>query len=245
MSDLIEIRRQNLANLVDLHGLAEVARRTKKPASQINDMLAGRKSFGEKVARSIERAWDEKAPAYWLDSDDSRRRKDLPTEKLLPENKGNVLAWEHPDDLPPDPNQVWIDRYDYHFCAGNGLIQWEIREKQALPFTLGFFKAIGSKPRDCKLLCVRGDSMEPYLFNRDMMMIDETKVFVRDGRIYAVYFEGEPLVKQVFKEAGGAFRLHSYNCRYPDRLVAADHLPSLQIVGEVIYRSGSGLAGNN
>lgn len=68
MKDLPAIRRSNLSKLVHEFGLAEVARRTKKPASQISDMLASRKSFGEKVARAIEFAWDSTGTAGWLDS---------------------------------------------------------------------------------------------------------------------------------------------------------------------------------
>ncbi|MBB3004408.1 phage repressor protein C with HTH and peptisase S24 domain [Paraburkholderia tropica] len=165
--------------------------------------------------------------------------------RLLPEDKGNVVVWERPEDLEPDENRVWIDRYDYHFSAGTGLIQWEIREKKALPFDVGFFKALGSRPKDCKLLTVRGDSMEPFLFNRDMMMVDSTKVNVRDGQVYAIYFEDEPLVKQVFKQVGGGIMLHSYNGKYPDRIVPAESMELIKIVGEVIYRSGSAMAGGN
>ncbi len=67
MNDLPDIRRQNLRTLVDEHTLTEVSRRMKKPASQINDMLAARKSFGEKVARSMEAAWDPDRAPGWLD----------------------------------------------------------------------------------------------------------------------------------------------------------------------------------
>lgn len=51
---IADIRRENLRALVEAEGLATIARRAKKPDRQINDMLAGRKSFGEKVARDIE-----------------------------------------------------------------------------------------------------------------------------------------------------------------------------------------------
>ncbi len=54
---LASIRRRNFRALIDagLHGSqAEIARRVKRPGSQIGDMLAGRKAFGEKVARSLE-----------------------------------------------------------------------------------------------------------------------------------------------------------------------------------------------
>lgn len=165
---------------------------------------------------------------------------------LLPPDKGNVLVWERREDLPDDPSRVWIDRYDYRFSAGDGTVQWEVREKRALPFDGGFFDKIGSRPKDCKLCVVRGDSMEPYLFNRDMMMVDSAKTNIRDGRVYAVIFEDESLVKQVFKQVGGSLVLHSYNSsKYPDKEIPADKLEYLKIAGEVIYRSGSGPAGGN
>lgn len=154
-----------------------------------------------------------------------------------------IMVWEHQSDLPPDDNRAWIDRYDLMCSAGSGVIQWEIRQKQALPFTIDFFKAVGSKPEHCRLASARGNSMEPFLFDRDMIMIDISKTAVRDGNIYAVRFEDETLVKQIFKQAGGALMLHSYNARYPDRIVPAADETSFEVIGQVIYRSGSGLPG--
>lgn len=168
------------------------------------------------------------------------------TKRLLPSDKGNVVTWERPEDLEPDEDRVWIDRYDYRFSAGEGLIQWEVRQKKALPFDRGFFRALGSNPKDCKLLVVRGDSMEPFLFNRDMFMVDTAKTRIHDGGIYAVYFEDEALVKQIFKKPGGALTLHSYNTtKFPDREISAGELEYVKVVGELIYRSGSGPAGGN
>ncbi|WP_420957543.1 S24 family peptidase [Burkholderia gladioli] len=240
-----EIRRENLVLAIERFGtaksLAEAADVSTAYLSQVKngqpDSKTGKpKNMGDEVARKIEVALGE--ATGWMDTNHSAPYK-------LPNDKGNVLVWERPDDLPPDEDRVWMDQYDYRFSAGTGLIQWEIRQKKALPFDVGFFKALGVKPQDCRLARVHGRSMEPYLFNRDMMMICEAKTHVRDGQIYAVYFEDEPLVKQIFKEPNGALRLHSYNPEYPDRVVAAEQLAGLQIVGEVVYRSGSGLAGGN
>jgi phage repressor protein C with HTH and peptisase S24 domain len=166
-------------------------------------------------------------------------------DRLLPHGKGNVTTWESPEDLEPDEDRVWIDRYDYRFSAGTGVIQWEIRQKKALPFDMGYFRALGSNPKDCRLLIVHGDSMEYYLFNRDTMLVDTAKTRIRDGQIYAIYFEDEPLVKQIFKEAGGGIVLHSLNAKYPDKVVPVDLLDKVFVVGEVIGRSGSGFAGGN
>ena len=161
-------------------------------------------------------------------------------DELLGGEAPHIALWNERDDLPPDDTRVWVDRWEYAFSAGNGMVQWEVRQKDALPFRAALFDSIGCKPETCKLVMVRGDSMEPFLFDRDMMMLETTKTFIRDGRIYAIHFEDEPLVKQVFKQAGGALTLHSFNPRYPDRLVGPDDMQSLAVAGEVVYRSGSG-----
>jgi len=158
--------------------------------------------------------------------------------RSLPAGKGQVAVWENEDDLEPDEGRVWIDRFDYHFSAGNGLIQWEVREKKALPFNAAFFKAKGARPQDCRLLVLRGDSMEPWAEDKNMIMIDVSSTRILDGERYAIYFEDEPLVKQIFKEAGGGLRLHSYNPKYPDKIITPDKLEFVHIVGRVIYRSG-------
>lgn len=159
------------------------------------------------------------------------------------ESERQILVWEDPNELPPDENRVWVDRYDLQCSAGTGLVQWEVRQKQALPFSMDFFRAIGARPENCRLATARGNSMEPFLFDRDMIMIDLSRSAVRDGNVYAVCFEEETLVKQVFKQAGGALMLHSYNARYPDRIVPPNPDTRFEIIGQVIYRSGSGLPG--
>lgn len=156
----------------------------------------------------------------------------------LSQELGNVAVWDNPEDLELDDERIWIDRFDYHFSAGDGLIQWEVREKRALPFNSAFFKAKGVNPKDCKLLVSRGDSMEPYLYDRNVFMVNTAATSIRDGERYAIYFNDEPLVKQVFKQAGGGLVLHSYNPAYPDKVVTPELLQFVHIVGEVIYRSG-------
>lgn len=49
----VETRRARLRMLIAEYGLSELAEKTGKPASQLNDMAAGRKSFGEKIADQL------------------------------------------------------------------------------------------------------------------------------------------------------------------------------------------------
>lgn len=219
---------------------AELARQLGAGQSTIASIENGR---NQSSGRLVEIAQLLKVDPTWLASGQEPRRVASPPSPASLDPDQQIVVWETLSDLPPDENRAWIDRYDLMCSAGTGLIQWEIRQKQALPFTLDFFKAIGSKPEHCRLASARGNSMEPFLFDRDMIMIDISKTAVRDGNIYAVRFEDETLVKQLFKQAGGALMLHSYNARYPDRIVPASDDTSFEVIGQVIYRSGSGLPG--
>jgi len=67
--DIAEIRRKNLAALVDKYTLAGVSRKFKKPDRQLGDMIAGRKSFGEKVAMEMEKNYAPDYPQGWLSSE--------------------------------------------------------------------------------------------------------------------------------------------------------------------------------
>lgn len=70
----IELRRSRLLQLIDELGLSAVSLRARKPASQILDMVKGRKSFGEKVARAIEQ--NMQLPGGWLDQRDNHATDD-------------------------------------------------------------------------------------------------------------------------------------------------------------------------
>jgi len=218
---------------------SELHRRAGVPQPTINRILKGATTKPDtSTVQRLAEALD--VSLTWL-LDGVGDGPDLPKregKRHLSEGKGNVLVWDDPDELGPDDDRLWVDLFDYHFSAGTGLIQWEVREKKALPFNAAFFKAKGIRPQDCKLLVVRGDSMEPWVDDRNVIMIDTASTRVIDGERYAIYFNDEPLVKQIFKEVGGGLVLHSYNPRYPDKLVPPDKLEFVHIVGRVIYRSG-------
>lgn len=243
----------------DIKGLADLARVLNQSEQTLNNWSyrpTGVSKQGRLLAQKelgISATWIEEGRGAMLTAEHSSSKRGVSSsgqksdiiERLLPSGQGNVVTWERPEDLETDENRVWIDRYDYRFSAGTGLMQWEVRQKKALPFDIGFFKALGVRPQDCRLAQVHGRSMEPYLFHRDMMMICLAKTQIRDGLIYAIYFEDEQLVKQIFKEPHGGLRLHSFNPEFPDRILIGEQLEALHVAGEVVYRSGSGLAGGN
>lgn len=133
-------------------------------------------------------------------------------------------------------NRVWIGLYDY---SGNESAPWQVREARTLPFHADFFRDKGVDPNNCRLLTARGRSMAPYINDRDIYMVDSAEHCVRDGEIYAIYYEHELLVKQIFKLPGGGLRLHSFNHHeYPDRDISGDQLEYVRIIGRQLFRAG-------
>ncbi|HDR8989957.1 TPA: hypothetical protein QDA93_002568 [Burkholderia vietnamiensis] len=65
-AQVTELRREALNRLIETHGQAEVARRMQRLPQQINDM-AKSKSFGEKVALELERAWRDSSGGELID----------------------------------------------------------------------------------------------------------------------------------------------------------------------------------
>lgn len=68
--DASEIRRSKVQAMVDAEGLSVVAKKFKLPERQINDMLKKRKSFGEKIARKMEKNHSPEKQSGWLDISD-------------------------------------------------------------------------------------------------------------------------------------------------------------------------------
>jgi phage repressor protein C with HTH and peptisase S24 domain len=102
------------------------------------------------------------------------------------------------------------------------------------------FGDLGTHPTRCRVITVPDDSMAPFVFKDDLFMIDISRAAPRDGRIYAVLFEGDLLVRQIFKLPGGVVVLHAYDDKhFPDKHISFDQAPSIEVVGEYVYRAGA------
>jgi repressor LexA len=92
------------------------------------------------------------------------------------------------------------------------------------------------KPMDYALL-VRGDSMEPRLFDGDVVLIQKTPVSELKNRDMVVVIRNfeEGLVKRFFQDDSGNVILQSDNANYPPLIIPADQIGiECFIVGKVI-----------
>lgn len=145
------------------------------------------------------------------------------------------------DEIEPwrKDNQVWVDFYDVTFCCGVGAAQPEFEAlKKTLPFDESFFRYRKINPNNFKMIYATGDSMSPYINPHDAVGIDISDIQPKDGEVYALFLDGDLMIKRVFREGGGVLRLASDNTNYRDKIVNHDSGDSLIIIGRVAYRSG-------
>lgn len=148
-------------------------------------------------------------------------------------NSDNVRVKERRRELIPIPI------YNVVFCCGDGNKDFGFEEiKGYRDFEEEFFVKAGVRPEDFKLVCAVNDSMAPYINDKDEVGVILSDKELKDGQVYALLLDGDRMFKQVFLEGGGNLRLHSFNDKYPDKIITADNHESLIIIGRQYFRAG-------
>lgn len=173
--------------------------------------------------------------SYWLQTGDGAPNIDLNIKQLL-DGSPNIKI----NTGDNREENIWIDLVNIRFSCGDGeSIEFHFDEVlEQYEFKPSFFKKHGVKPENMKLALATGDSQEPYICTGDIFGIDLTDKDVRDGEFYAVYFEGEAMLKQIFKEEGGRLILHSLNPKYRDKTVSDINGANFRVIGRQFYRAG-------
>ncbi len=172
---------------------------------------------------------------YWIRTGKTASDIDADIKKLLDSSpKVTVTSDENTSD------KIRVDLVNIRFSCGDGeAIEFHFDDvigQREIPSRV--FKKNNVKPENTVLAIATGDSQEPYVCNGDEFAIDITNTTVRDGEFYAVYFEGEAMLKQIFKESGGKLILHSLNSKYRDREVTDVNGSNFRVIGWQFYRAG-------
>lgn len=225
------VRRENVKKLMELK---KISRSELAEGADINYALLGHyigknpsKAIGDEIAHRIEVFFGK--PANWLDHEHDNNQLEL--DVIRESDTVNVTS--NPKGL------IEIPIYSVYFCCGDGNGECEFEEiKGTRNFHPSFFTDKNVKPENFKLVCASNGSMTPYINDGDEVGVDIGRTEVQDGGVYAILLDGDRMFKQIFREAGGALRLHSFNTHYPDRVVTAENHNSLIVVGKQIYRAG-------
>ncbi|EXG52789.1 peptidase S24-like family protein, partial [Acinetobacter baumannii 24812_6] len=135
---------------------------------------------------------------------------------------------------------VWIEVVEASFSCGTGeSIEFHFDAINGkIPFPASFFKEKRVAQECMRIIKAKGDSMTDYIKDGDLVGIDISQTEVIDGEIYAVYFAGEGMIKQIFKEADGSLILHSLNEKFRDRRVTEENGKNFKVMGRQFWRAG-------
>lgn len=147
-------------------------------------------------------------------------------------------AITHEQAVAEGQESIMVDVYDLSYCCGDGdKVEYEPLKKR-LPFDPSFFTRRNIRPENFKLIFAKGDSMARYINEGDAIGVDISQTEIKDGEAYALFLDGDNMIKRLFIEGGGRLRLSSDNPAYKDKIIEPEFADSLKIVGRVVYRSG-------
>ncbi|QHJ78052.1 MAG: Cro/C1-type helix-turn-helix domain protein [Bacteriophage sp.] len=193
----------------------------------------------------------------WISRDAiSRKKAQLISEKLgydlkwllygsgenIKDSDLNPVEWESlSEDEQNNGKFVTIPVLDVELSAGFGACP--TMEKEIAMYTLPF-RATTLKQRNipinmAKIVRVSGDSMEPRLFDQDIISINTADTRIRDGKIYAVRVYDLQKVKVLIRNSDGSITLRSYNSDYPDETINREQIENgdFQVLGRMWWHS--------
>lgn len=220
--EVVEARRRNLRNWMRDHDLNQTELAKKLDVGRAYVSLLQRRYFGEKTARSIEQKL--RMPSGFLDM-----KSDEP--KVIEE-------WDKPSDLPADVYAL-VPRLAVQLSAGNGCVPTHEPDLPPLAFRRDWLqrKHVTSR-KNLRIVSVHGDSMESYLMDGDVVLIDLGQTTIKDNSVYAIVHGGDLRVKRLMKTFDGGIRIRSDNPAYPEEVLTPAQAESLQVTGAVLWRSG-------
>lgn len=141
---------------------------------------------------------------------------------------------EHQNIQVADGNFIPIPRFDVRASAGHGAL---INAEEAVgyyAYNRSFLKRRGLLPDMLAVIQLHGDSMEPDLWDGDLLLVNRAETTPEDSLIYAVRFDDNLFAKRIQALPGGGIQLLSSNPRYPPIPIGHGELDGVGIIGRVV-----------
>lgn len=155
-------------------------------------------------------------------------------------NKNNHYVNEALKPYPPGPEFKAVKYGTFRLEAGiyGFAIEYDDEDLAPLYFRVDWLNKKGLKAENLTARTISGESMSPGLNDGDTVLIDDSKSTPIDGRVFAVNYEGEFVIKRLIRDAG-QWWLSSDNTnktRYPNKLCAGD---LCIIIGEIVHKQST------
>ncbi|WP_106418195.1 LexA family transcriptional regulator [Salinicola tamaricis] len=148
----------------------------------------------------------------------------------------NEPAGLYLSDSPPETKSVPL--YDVEGAAGAGRSLEHETVVGHFPMTAELIAQLGLTDARLAGIRVRGDSMEPTLFDGDWTFINLNDTNWSLGGVFLVWVSGELRIKRVQRLSGGAMYLISDNTHYEKEMIPRSQMQEVAIIGRVKTRLG-------
>ncbi|PHS59328.1 MAG: XRE family transcriptional regulator [Alteromonas sp.] len=150
---------------------------------------------------------------------------------------GHVDVWDSNTELDEDEVEVPFFM-DVELAAGvGGELAIEIQGPK-LRFSKSTLRRCGVQAEAAACVKVSGNSMEPRLFDGDVVGVNTLDKHIVDGKVYAINHAGLLRVKRIYRMPGGGLRINSINhAEHPDELYSQQEVADIMIIGKVFWHS--------
>lgn len=200
-----------------------------KEKSYLSQLMTGTASFGERAARRLEK--DYSMGAGYLDS-----TSDLPPSPDSQAQSPGAQSGPLLISLSDHPDLLSVPRVKFKLSAGvSGFaIEQENGNGKPIFFRKDWFTSNNYRPEMLFGVRVSGASMEPSLWDGDLVVINTADTDPHDGEAFAINYEGEMVIKRMRRDAGEwwATSDNADQRRFAPKRCTED----VVVIGRVIYK---------
>ncbi len=149
-----------------------------------------------------------------------------------------------PRDLgsPSEKDYALIPQFRAKGSCGDGYLNEHVQLTEGLVFKRDWLKRMNAKPENLFVMYAHGDSMEPYIFEGDVVLFDTSETEPRDKQVYVIRRpDGGNSIKRLIQQLSGAWVIRSDSpdkAENPDEPVSDSSIHAMPILGRVIWRGG-------
>jgi len=138
-------------------------------------------------------------------------------------------------DLFDQQDLVQVPVYDEEASIGHGAVIEQGQQVSQLAFKKTWLQERGLNKDSLAVIKARGDSMEPTVFDKDILLIDTRINKVTDDNIYIIRYKGYLSVKRIRNNFDGSVKIISDNTRYGDQDIPKEQAEQITISGRAVW----------
>lgn len=128
-----------------------------------------------------------------------------------------------------------IPHYNVQAAAGHGAINAREEQLKPLAFRRDWLNTRHLSPANLVIVDVVGDSMEPYLKDRDLVLVDQSQTDIAGGKTYVLRMQDELYVKNLQRLPHGLVQVASFNQGFPPyQIDLKDEALDMSVIGRVV-----------